>query len=301
MLFRRHLGATTGGAVIVVTGLLLLSCSQLEKSMENIAGGGDISGEVHTTDLSARFPRPIRNGGVEDPPARTEVYPGSPQHESNLDGPAGKAASSAVQTSAVRSGEGYNLNFENADIAAVAKALLGDVLGVGYAVDRRVQGTMSLASGRPVARGDIIPLFESALKIANANLVKEAGLYKIVPLGEALGAGTTDRGKIEPGYGISVLPLRHISGQAVVRALESFATRPGAIRADQSRNVLLIQGTSTERAAAIETALALDVDWMKSQSVGVFPVRNTSPEAIIPELQSIFDSGKEGQQRQRRQ
>jgi general secretion pathway protein D len=33
---------------------------------------------------------------------------------------------------------------------------------------------------------------------------------------------------------------------------------------------------------------------MKNQSVGIFPVRNASPETIITELQNVFDTGKEG-------
>jgi general secretion pathway protein D len=41
--------------------------------------------------------------------------------------------------------EGYELNFENTTIAMVAKAVLGDILGVGYAVDPRVQGTILIS------------------------------------------------------------------------------------------------------------------------------------------------------------
>jgi general secretion pathway protein D len=80
----------------------------------------------------------------------------------------------------------------------------------------------------------------------------------------------------------------------VLKALDSFAIKPGMARVDATRNLLLIQGPSTERISAMEAALELDVDWMKNQSVGIFPVRNSSPETIITELQNVFDSGKEG-------
>jgi general secretion pathway protein D len=125
--------------------------------------------------------------------------------------------------------------------------------------------------------------------------VREGGVYKVIPDGEGIGSGRVDRGRqVEPGYGLSVLPLRYVSAQTILRAVESFAAKPGMVRADPSRNWLLIQGASTERATTIQAAMALDVDWMKGQSVGVFPVRNASPETIIAELQNVFDSGREG-------
>jgi general secretion pathway protein D len=80
----------------------------------------------------------------------------------------------------------------------------------------------------------------------------------------------------------------------MMRALDSFAAKPGMLRIEQGRNLLLVMGTSTERASTIEAALALDVDWLRSQSVGIFPVRNVSPETVITELNNIFDAGKEG-------
>ena len=39
------------------------------------------------------------------------------------------------------------MNFENAPVATVAKAILGDILGVGYTIDPRVQATVSLSYG----------------------------------------------------------------------------------------------------------------------------------------------------------
>jgi len=41
-------------------------------------------------------------------------------------------------------GDGVTLNFEDTPVSAVAKVILGEYLGVGYAIDPRVQGTISL-------------------------------------------------------------------------------------------------------------------------------------------------------------
>lgn len=276
-------------------GLLLLlgGCSGMDKILTAGDPKEDVADAVSGADLTARYPAQLANTLRDPPPARGSIY--------NGEGDDAAAISAVVRPPAApgeevtQTGEGYDINFQNADISAVTKVMLGDLMKVTYSVDPRVQGTLSLASGRPIARADLMPLYESAIKIVNANVVREGGIYKVVPIGEALGVGAVDRAEAAtPGYGISVLPLRYISAQTVLRAIDSFATKPGQARVDSTRNLLLVQGTSTERASAIEAALALDVDWMKSQSVGIFPVRNASPDTIIVELRNVFDSGREG-------
>ena len=44
----------------------------------------------------------------------------------------------------------------------------------------------------------------------------------------------------------------------------------------------------------MDTALSFDLDWMRGQSVGVFPVANSGPEPVIAELEKIVDSGENG-------
>src|SRR5262249_10667354 len=193
-------------------------------------------------------------------------------------------------------GGGYDLNFENTPVSNVAKVILGDILGVGYTIDPRVQGTISLASGRPVARSDLLFVLASALRMTNVVLMRDAVGYRIVPLGEAIGSGNIDRNaaSADPGYGISVVPLQHVSAATLIKLLDSFATKPGAVRADAARNMLLIQGTGPDRQAAIETVLSFDAEWLRGQTVGIYPVRNSAPEPVVAEIEKIIDSGEGG-------
>ena len=265
--------------------LAFAGCSTFEK----VGSGDHVFDEVMSADLTARSPAPAGRPNPGAPPPRSEIYRGTASEIVN------GAMTSGQEVR--ESGEGFDLNFQNADINAVSKALLGDLLGVTYSVDPRVQGMITLSSARPVSKTDLMPLFESAVKIVGGHLVKEGGIYKVVPAGEALGNGVVERrtnASAEPGYGITVMPLRYVTAQVVLKALDSFAVKPGMARVDSARNLLLVQGPSTERISAIEAALSLDVDWMKNQSVGIFPVRNASPDTIIAELQNVFDSGREG-------
>jgi general secretion pathway protein D len=246
----------------------------------------DVTDNIRNQDLLPRFPQGGgQNGENSGASAKPQIFTG--EEMSPVEGP------QPVQTTA--NGQGYELNFENAPIASVAKTVLGDILKLGYTIDPRVQGTISLASGRPVPRSDLLFVFETALRLTGVAMVRDTVGYRLIPIGDAVAGGNMDSAvaRAEPGYGISVAPLRYVSATTLIRLLDSFATKPGAVRVDTARNMLLVQGTGAERRAAIETALSFDVDWMRGQSVGIFPVQNSNPEPVIAELEKILDS-KEG-------
>ena len=193
------------------------------------------------------------------------------------------------------SDKGYEINFENTPVATVAKAILGDILGIGYTIDPRVQGTVSLSSGRAVPRKDLLFVLESALRMSGVALVRDAQGYRLIPTAEAVAAGSADWAR-DPsaGYGISVIPLQFVSAQTLIKLLDNYAAKPGTVRAEPSRNLIIIQGNSADRRAAIQTVLSFDADWMIGQSVGIYPVSNSTPEPVIAELNRIIDSGQGG-------
>jgi type II secretory pathway component GspD/PulD (secretin) len=106
--------------------------------------------------------------------------------------PHGYTSSGSFCVGAAPNGEGYDLNFENVPVATLAKVILGDVLGVGYTIDPRLQGTVSLASGRPVPKSDILFVLENALRLSNVALVYDVLGYRLMPVGEAIGTGQVD-------------------------------------------------------------------------------------------------------------
>lgn len=249
----------------------------------------DAADQVRAADLTPRFPAPTPgiNTGANSGLRPFVSYGTTDAERPQISGAANTA-----------DGSGYELNFENTPITTVTKVILGDILGVGYTIDPRVQGTITLASGRPISKNDVLFALESALRTSNAVLVRDQSGYRLLPATEALGSGVADRataGKSpEPGYGITIIPLQYVSVQTVSKLLDSFATRPGTIRADPARNLLIVQGSGAERRAALETVLNFDADWMLGQSVGIYPVKNTAPEPLISELEKIMDSGEGG-------
>jgi general secretion pathway protein D len=254
---------------------------------------------IYSIDLKARFPtEPKQEKVATGNRVQPMIYTGDDQPALAPDQRPSAPDQLRMASADARfrpNGEGYDLNFENTPVELVAKAVLGDILGVGYIIDPRVQGTISLSSGRPVSKSDAVFVLENALRLSGAALVRSNGGYRLVPQGDAVGAGELDAAdRTEPGYGVSVVPLRYVSAQTLLKLVDSFGTKPGMVRADASRNVILIQGSGSERRNAIDLVVGFDADWMRGQSVGIFPIQNSSPEPIIAELEKIMDSGEGG-------
>jgi len=255
----------------------------------------DLSDQIRGVDLQARSPQgggPVGANRAEGIQAVTYYGDGSSAIARGNDD---SLTTGSLTEGPKPAGEAYEINFENAPLATVAKAVLGDILGVGYTIDPRVQATVSLSSGRPVARKDILFVLESALRVSNVALVREAQGYRLVPSQEAIGTGTLDGSAgLEPGYGLTVVPLQFVSAQTLIKLLDNFATKPGMVRADPARNLVIVQGNAADRRAALGTVLSFDADWMRGQSVGIYPVSNGTPEPMIDELEKIIDAGEGG-------
>ncbi len=287
------------GALAAVGVLLVGACNTtyLEQGRDEPQNAADI---MRAADLRPRYPQPtatVDTGGAS-PPKPFSFFglpappPATPQPSGSRDVEASAGAGGSTVNEAA--GGGYTLNFENAPVSQVAKSVLGDVLGVGYVIDPRVQGSISLSSGRPVEKKDMLYVLESALSANNLVMVRNASGYRIAPANEG-GVGAVDGSdSAEPGYGLTVIPLQYVSGTTLSKLLEGFATRPGAIRTDPSGKLLIVVGTGSERQSAMDTVRSFDVDWLRGQSVGMYPVQNSTPEPIVGELEKIMDSGNSG-------
>ena len=270
---------------LLLSVVLLASCNSATVN----SGGGldiDVIDKVRSLDTLPRYPQQVNAAGANaGQRSRPVMFEGT--EVSDVSEP---------RPQPVATGNGFELNFENTPVATVAKVVLGDILQTGYTIDPRVQGTVSLVSVRPVAKSDIVFVLENALRLGGIVLVRDASGYRLTPLGDAVGGGRVDAAASspEPGYGVSVVPLQYVSAQTLLKLMDSFATKAGMVRADTTRNLLLIQGSGAERRTAVDTALSFDLDWMRGQSVGIFPIANSAPEAVIAELEKIVDSGENG-------
>src|SRR5215471_8569173 len=276
--------------VLIFPAALLAGCVTSDPQGGMRPPSTDVLAQVREVDLSARSPARVRTADTaSDSGPQAQSYYGDgtsltvQPKPPDADEPLTTGAIPAGADSNLRN-QGYELNFENTPVPTVAKTILGDILAVGYTIDPRVQGTVSLSSGRPVPKKDILYVLESALRVSNVELVREGRSYRLTPAAEAVGTGSIDGEQgLEPGYGVTVVPLQFVSAQTVTKLLDNFATKPGTVRADPARNLVVIQGNAADRRAAIDIVLSFDADWMRGQSVGIYPVANSTPEPVIAE------------------
>ena len=292
--------------LVVLQASFLLGCStavqkQLGSYDDASSNGPDAVATVRNADFSARFPTnnepPDRQAGESSKPLLfpgTELESSPPPASRDRDRDQGYGVRTASLEPVAIRGDDVEINFEGADIPSVAKALLGDVLQLNFVVDPKVQGTVTLASAGPIPRKDVLATFESVLRMQNAAIVRDGKFMKIVPVPDAAGHSSVSAGAGEPGFGVSVVPLRYVSAATIAKTAENMFARQGAIRIDQARNLLLIQGTASEREAALDMVRTFDVEWLRNQSVGVYPLKSTSPETMIEELDRIFENREGG-------
>jgi general secretion pathway protein D len=218
-----------------------------------------------------------------------EIFPGT----GNLVG----APSARQESSAPVTADGdITLNFVNADIRDVAKAVLGDFLKVNYAVGANVQGTVTIETSRPLGRSSVLPVLEQALRLNGMALVKSNDIYKIVPIADApreagVSRMSPRRAASEPGFGVEIVPLRYISATEMQRLLEPIAPAQGAVHADATRNILIIQGTEQERAMMLDSVTLFDVDWLSGMSFALFTPQFTDAQSLAKDLNEIIGGG----------
>ncbi len=182
-------------------------------------------------------------------------------------------------------------NFEGESVHAVVKAILGDMLGQNYVIAPGVQGTVTLATPKPVSSAQALNLLEMVLGWNNARMVYSGGRYNIVAADQAL-AGTvapsTAPAANARGFEVRVVPLQYISATEMKKVLEPYARPNAIVNVDNGRNVITLGGTRSELENYLRTVEIFDVDWLSGMSVGVFPIQSGKAEQVAADLEKVF-------------
>ncbi len=188
-----------------------------------------------------------------------------------------------VQTSP-RAGD-IAFNFPMADVAIVAKSVLGDVLRTNYVIAPGVTAQISFVTPGRVARGSVLGLFETALKNAGLALTPMASGYLIQPVASAQAPVSADA----IGFGAEILPLQFINADELKKLLDSVL--PGVVTAtDSSRNAVTISGTTGQRTSARDLIKQFDVNWLRNMSFALLVPQRTDSRLIVPELEKLINA-----------
>jgi general secretion pathway protein D len=266
----------------LAVALLITGCATLTKDKD---------------EASVRAP-PLRTSTLITPPAdaregageETKIFKGSGQL---VKGQLAGGALPAGAPGAVASGPAVTLNFEGADLREVVRNILSDILNESYTIDPQVGGTVTIRTTSGIPREALPATLEMLLRSNGAAMIKEAGIWKVVPAATVLkGNATPQLGNstraLPPGYSVQLVPLRYMSARQMVTVLEPFVRDATNVRVDDLRNMLILSGTELELRHLLETVDLFDVNWVAGMSVGLFTLQSADVKSVMSELDKAF-------------
>ncbi len=153
------------------------------------------------------------------------------------------AAAALTRTALAQDADTVTLNFVNADIEAVVKAV-AEITGRNFVLDPKVKGTINIVSARPVPKSLVYPTLLSALRLQGFTAVEGDGIVKIVPEADAkLQGGPVGRGPVAGGGDrlvTQVITLNNESAAQLVNVLRPLISPNNTIAAFPAANALVI-------------------------------------------------------------
>ncbi|MCS0590663.1 type II secretion system secretin GspD [Massilia norwichensis] len=174
-------------------------------------------------------------------------------------------------------GNGAALNFVNADMESVIKAV-GHYTGMTFIIDPRVKGTLTLVSERTLSKAQAFALLTSALRLQGYAVVTGDGYAKVVPEAEAkLQASPTQVGtggsRVRGDQvATQVYRLQHESAANLTAVLRPLISPNNSIMADPGNNSLVITDYADNLRRLSKIIAALDAP--STGDLDVVPIRN---------------------------
>ena len=192
---------------------------------------------------------------------------------------------------ALKSGAQVTLNFVNADIEAVTRAM-GAMLDRQFIVDPRVKGNITVYSEAPLTVREAYLNYLAALRGLGFTVVENAGLLKVVPEADAkLQAGTVSIGPVQQrGDQIltQIFKLNHENPNNLVAVLRPLISPNNTINANPGSNTLVITDYADNLARLGKIIAALDQP--AASEIEVVALKHALATDMAPLVQRLADS-----------
>ena len=203
----------------------------------------------------------------------------------------GPPLGTASTQASVKRGKPITLNFNNAEIEAVARTM-ATLTGRSVVVDPRVKGTITLITDAPVSPALAFHQFRSVLRLQGFTVVQSDGLDKIVPEADAkLLVDSVPEGKSAVGNQIAtqIIPLRFDYANNLLPILRPLISPNNTINANPSNNSLVITdyGDNLRRIEKIVSAM----DVSNATDIEVIPLKHAIAGDLAPLVLRLLESG----------
>ncbi|MBL0719080.1 type II secretion system secretin GspD [Piscinibacter sp. Jin2] len=211
--------------------------------------------------------------------------------------PASAQAPADRTPAARRTAAPVTLNFVNAEIEGVARAV-GAILNKPIVVDPRVRGTITLFNETPVPPQEAYRNFLAALRGLGFTVVEVAGLLKVVPEADAkLQTGTVaveDTERRGDQVLTQIFRLQHESAASLVPVLRPLISPNNTINANAGNNTLVVTDYADNLKRLGQIIAALDLP--QSAEIEIIPLQHAVAADLAPIVQRLSDGGSSGGQ-----
>ncbi len=191
-------------------------------------------------------------------------------------------------------GDPITLNFNNAEIEAVARTI-ALISGMNVVVDPRVKGTINLVTEKPVSRSVAMAQFLSSLRLQGFTMVESAGLLKVVPEADAkLQSGAVETSDSAPkgasgGQIVTqIFKLNFESASNLVAVLRPLISPNNTINANPGNNSLVITDYADNLRRIARIIAAMDVS--NATQVEVLELKHAIAVDLAPLVLKLIDS-----------
>ena len=189
-------------------------------------------------------------------------------------------------------GEPVTLNFVNADIEGVTRAV-GAIVRQQFVLDPRVKGNITLYSEEPLSPREVYLNYLAALRGLGFTVVEVGGLFKVVPEADAkLQTGVVSTEPVPARSGDNVITqifrLNHENANNLVAVLRPLISPNNTINATPGTNTLVITdyADNLQRIAKIIAAM----DMPASGDVEVIPLQHAVAADVQVLVQRLADT-----------
>ncbi|KQY89063.1 type II secretion system protein GspD [Pelomonas sp. Root1444] len=204
-----------------------------------------------------------------------------------------RARPNAAKGPAVRASSPVTLNFVNADIEAVTRAI-GVMLNRQIIIDPRVKGTITVYSEQPVSVAEAYRNYLAALRGLGFTVVETAGFLKVLPEPDAkLQAGSVAV-ETSNARGDQILTqifrIQHENANNLVAVLRPLISPNNTINANPGNNSLVITdyADNLQRIGKIIAAM----DTPGTSDIEIVPLKHAVAADLAPLVQRLADGGQ---------
>ncbi len=208
-------------------------------------------------------------GGLEAAPPGTPPEPHGPASVAEPDG-AGMVT----------------LNFDAADLVDVIHVLARH-LRLNYTIDPEVRGVVTIFSGQPLRKQDLLPIFHEILRIHGAVAVRQGPLYRIAAISEGPGL-VGPGGATGAGFAMRILPVRHFPAAVMKRLLAPFMSGGGTILDHARGNYLVVVDLPSNIRRLSEIKALIDVEAFAGTRVEMYKPKAAAARDLAREMSAAM-------------